>query len=264
MTRPASPRKPGATDIAPRGRGLLAGVLLGAALIIGAGGWALLGGSRTAAPAQRQPLGLFTSLPILWAEAPDIAGMLAADAPPHWARTALENRYRVTPLNTLAPPADVKLLLAAQPRALTPDENVALDGWVRGGGKVLVFADPLLTWDSRFAPGDRRRPQDTVLISPILARWGLGLAFDEGQPPGERDVAGIPVNLPGTLTLRPGGFESRCTIGEAGLIARCAIGKGRAVIVADAAVLEPGEADRPSEERRAKALEVLADWAFAV
>ena len=62
-----------------------------------------------------------------------------------------------------------------QPRPLSPQENVALDNWVAAGGRLLLFADPALTEDSAFAIGDRRRPQDVVLLSPILARWGLEL-----------------------------------------------------------------------------------------
>ena len=52
---------------------------------------------------------------------------------------------------------------------------------MRGGGRVLLFADPMLTRHSAFALGDRRRPQDVVLLSPILARWRLELQFDESH-----------------------------------------------------------------------------------
>ena len=151
-------------------------------------------------------IGLFTTLPILWAESDDLRGLLRSDTPPHWALAALRARGEVKPVDSLMPRKDaplvpgVGLLVMAQPRALAPQENVALDDWVRRGGRLLLFADPLLTEESAFAFGDRRRPQDVVLLSPILARWGLRLEFDEGQPPGERlaDLDGVtlPVNLP--------------------------------------------------------------------
>jgi hypothetical protein len=230
---------------------------LGVIAVLAAGAFALLG-PRATVPAERPGLGLFTSLPILWNEAPDIAAQLASPGPPHWARGELEARYRVEPLDVLAPPATLRLLVIAQPRPLAPEENVALDAWVRGGGRVLLLADPLLTWESRFALGDRRRPQDAVLLSPILARWGLELRFDEDQAEGEHDLGGLPVNLPGVLAARPGGFESRCVIEHSGLVADCAIGKGHATIVADAALLEPGEA----EADHAQAFEVLLERAF--
>jgi hypothetical protein len=145
------------------------------------------------------------------------------------------------PLDTLSETTlgDLEFLLLAQPRALAPAENVALDAWVRGGGRVLLFADPLLTGDSRFAIGDRRRPQDVILLSPILARWGLRLEFDEAQPTGA-SVRGaevpIPVNLPGRFSVVEG--EGRCTLDAGGVLARCAIGGGQALVVADDAVLD--------------------------
>ncbi|MCY1672340.1 ABC transporter [Novosphingobium sp. SL115] len=211
-----------------------------------------------------RPIGLFTSLPILWAEQDGVAGMLADSAPPHWVRTVLEQRGPVVALDTLNDPAlsraGTDRLVMAQPRALSPDENVALDGWVRAGGRVLIFADPMLTQDSAFALGDRRRPQDVVLLSPILARWGLQLRFDDMQQHGERESAGegVPVNLPGTLSFLAGGHDARCRMGPEALVARCAIGKGYAMIVADAALLEQaGDAD----SRRPR-LDALLDQAF--
>jgi hypothetical protein len=107
----------------------------------------------------------------------------------------------------------------------------------------------MLTADSTYALGDRRRPQDIVLLSPILARWGLELRFDEDQPAGEHDAAresagaALPVNLPGQFASRPGGHDARCAIVREGLVARCRIGRGRALIVADAALFEPSDAD---------------------
>lgn len=213
----------------------------------------------------RPPLGLFTSLPIWWSEADDVAGQIAAPqkprSEPHWARRVLaEGREHVVLLDTLLKPEGFADLVMAQPRPLEPSENVALDGWVRGGGHVLLFADPLLTWDSQFGLGDRRRPQDTVLISPILAHWGLELRFDPNQPEGARENTGtdLPVDFPGVLIAVPGG-DAACRIEQAGLIAECRIGKGRALIVTDSAVLEPS--DQPSPQ--AQALRKLMNRAFA-
>ena len=199
-------------------------------------------------PEQRAPLGLFTSLPIWWGEADDVAARVSAPQEPHWARAVLEETRRVVLLDTLLKPAGFADLIMAQPRPLEPQENVALDSWVRGGGHVLLFADPMLTWESRFALGDRRRPQDTVLLSPILGHWGLDLQFDPDQPDrtrentgaGESTGKGLPVRLAGTLVARPDG-DATCRIEQDGLIAECRIGKGRALIVADSAVLEPAE-----------------------
>jgi hypothetical protein len=131
-----------------------------------------------------------------------------------------------------------------QPRPLSPAENVALDDWVAGGGGLLLFADPALTADSAFPVGDRRRPQDIVLLSPILGRWGLRLEFDETQSDGEHvtELEGtvLPVNLRGRLALQPGGRrDASCRIEAAGLAAECKIGRGRVLAIADAALFEP-------------------------
>lgn len=223
------------------------------------------GGGEDRAPARKpaQDIGLVTSLPIYWRETGDIAQVLADDRPPHWTLGVLREAGTVTPLDTLAGPGGTlplphdALLVLAQPFPLAPHENVALDGWVRAGGRVLVFADPMLTAESVFPLGDRRRPQDVVLLSPILKRWGLELRFDETQPPGEREITGrvgkMPVNLAGFFAPLPGGPD--CTLDAGGLIAACRIGKGRVVALADAAVLE--ERSGPQAELRASVLRQL-------
>ena len=226
----------------PRGRnsGRLALIAALAALAIGAGAWALAGGAR-----EKPELGLLTTLPIYWNETHDIGEALGGETPAHWARAALEEDYRLVPLDTLDAGerglVGLDRLLLAQPRALSPEENVALDDWVRGGGRVLLFADPLLTGGSRFHIGDRRRPQDVILLSPILRRWGLDLRFDPDQPQGERGVsldgASVPVNLAGSFGKIATDAPADCTLAAGGLVADCRIGEGRAVVIADAALL---------------------------
>lgn len=209
-------------------------------------------------PRPEPPLGLFTSLPILWSEADGVAGQLAAPAPPHWARAVLEEGRRPVPLDTLLAPEALGDLVMAQPRPLEPAENVALDNWVRGGGHLLLFADPLLTAESRFPLGDPRRPADTVLLGPILAHWGLALR-EKGEG-GESAGTPFPVRSPGELSALPGAPQL-CRIEQAGLIAQCRIGKGSALIVADAALLEPAEG--PAAARAGRALRMLMQRAFA-
>lgn len=226
--------------------------------------WALVARGSDEAPAPSSaPLALFTSLPLYWAEAPDVAAMLQVEGEVHWARAALESEYSLRPLDALDSLAgETPTLLMVQPRPLSPGENVALDKWVRRGGRVLLFADPALTQDSAFALGDKRRPQDTVLLSPILTHWGLSLTFDEDQPLGERTIpvgrAQLPVNLPGRLVELPGGS---CQLTSAGLMARCRIGKGLVTVIADAALFEL-QAQADAIEPRRRALLALANEAF--
>ncbi len=214
-------------------------------------------------PARPQPhpeLGLFTSLPVMWAEEDGLAAHLTEGQQPTWLRAMLERRYLLRPRDILLDLRGLRFLLLAQPRPLDPAENVALDHWVRGGGRLLLFADPMLTAPSRFPIGDRRRPQDVVLLSPILTHWGLDLAFDEGQPQGLREIpgSGLRVDLAGRLSLRNGAVGADCRIERAGLVAQCRIGRGRALVVADAALLD----GRESSAWREVALQTLLDEAF--
>ena len=198
--------------------------------------------AEDAAPAEhgveRPEVGLMATIPIYWGEQAAFGDALSGKGAAHWARAQIESRYTLRPLDTLSDSdlARLHFLLLAQPRALSGTENVALDAWVRAGGRLLLFADPLLTGESRFPIGDRRRPQDVILLSPILGHWGLRLEFDDAQPAGFSETAGrppIPLNLPGRLVA-----EGNCAVESDGVVARCSIGKGQVMILADAAVLD--------------------------
>lgn len=201
-----------------------------------------------------------TSLPILWAEEPSIGAMLGkGEAPPHWARAMLEARGQIYPLDRIANETlrGVDLAVLAQPRPLAPEEMVALDRWVRGGGRLLLFADPMLTAHSIFPLGDPRRPQAIAMVDALLAHWGLDLGYDDEAAEGEKVVrAGgidLPVNLPGSLKAS----GKRCTVDGSGLIATCRVGQGLAVVVADAALFESEGPEAP--EPRKSALFALLD-----
>lgn len=219
--------------------------------------------NREGGQRDRPQLGLFSTLPIYWGEG-GFSAVLEGTDEKSWVRTLLERRFSLEPLDTLEPEAIAGLdrIMLAQPRPLAPSENVALDNWVRGGGRLLVFADPMLTRHSDFAIGDRRRPQDVVLLSPILTRWGLELRFDEDQPGGERWVEGhdgsVPVNQAGAFAPLEG---SGCIVSQGGLLARCAIGEGRVTLLADAAVLDAGH-EGEADPRRSASLDSLVEGAL--
>lgn len=229
-------------------------------MVLAAGSWAFLNREDGQAAKADQRLGLFTSLPILWAEQPDLRDVLAAPEPPHWAHDVFERHGQLVALDTLLDMSRVDVLVIAQPRPLATAENVALDRWVRSGGRLLLFADPMLTEDSAFSLGDRRRPQDVVLLSPILKRWGLELGFDEAQPVGLRESAGeaLPVHLAGQWAPKTGGYDADCRIGSDALVARCTIGEGQAILIADAAILEAQD----NGKARAERLDMLIIEAF--
>ncbi|WP_152608504.1 motility-associated ABC transporter substrate-binding family protein [Croceibacterium mercuriale] len=194
-----------------------------------------------ATPDQPQ-LALFGTIPIYWGEGDGMEDVLAGTATAHWARALLEQHLALHPLATLLAEdlAGHHALLIAQPRVLNPAENVALDQWVRAGGRVLLFADPLLSAESRYPLGDRRRPQDVVLLSPLLRHWGLDLRFDADQAPVRqvREIAGIllPHQVSGTFATLP--ESTGCVLQGAEILADCVVGEGHVVILADAAVLD--------------------------
>lgn len=231
-------------------------VLLALGLALGLIGWL---GMRRSAP-DNTPIALFTTLPLLWSEDGDLGSVLQSDAPSHWAKTVLSQHGQIVPLSSLASNlTGIRRMMMAQPRPLSPAENVALDTWVRGGGQLLLLADPALTEDSPLALGDPRRPQTAVMLSPILARWGLELRFDEAQALGETapDVLGldVPVNLPGRFETRG---QANCKLWGQGLAVTCVIGQGRVIALADAALLERGD----SSGSRPRVLGALLDSAF--
>lgn len=220
-----------------------------------------------AVEAPKTPLGLSTTLPIYWQESADFATILREEGEPGWVRQTLETSFDLVPLDVLTAEAlsPLEHLLLAQPRAFSAAENVALDEWVRAGGRLLLFADPMLTSHSQFSIGDPRRPQDVALLSPILARWGLELTFDSAQPHGERreEAFGLalPVDLAGAFVPLASEVPSGCTISQTGIAARCRIGEGHVTLLADAALLD-GEEDRDLP-RRQTVLHKLVDQSLA-
>ena len=217
---------------------------------------------RTDQPRSEAPIGLFGSIPLIFGES---AG-LTLDAPPPWPRAVIERHGKPVALDALVgeggrdPLAGIDQLVLAQPRALSAAENVALDGWVRRGGNLLLLVDPMYTGHSAFSLGDPRRPQAIAMQAPLLGHWGLRLDFDEAQPAGRRTASAmglaVPVDLPGRFAIVRG---KDCRLWDEGLVATCAIGKGRVYALADATVLDPDAGGAAYET----ALSGLLDAAFA-
>jgi hypothetical protein len=189
----------------------------------------------------RPKLGLMTTLPLQWSEG-GVEAAIAADAPPHPAFARLSSAYDVVPIDDLAGIDRLGLLLLAQPRALGPAELVQLDGWVRRGGRLLILADPALQWGSLYPIGDKRRPLFTSLLSPLFAHWGveLVLPIDDAGPMALRQMDGLSIRTqtPGEWRPTAGDEAATCRIGRETIYADCAVGKGRAILIADADLLD--------------------------
>lgn len=213
-------------------------VLLAGAAIAAAG--AMMMARRSPQPpgprpaSQRPVLLLLTSLPLVFGD--DFS--LEANGSPALSR--LETRYKVVPISVTDPSelAKGRLLLMAHPRAQPAEDLVALDEWVRGGGRVLLLADPMLEWPSERPLGDPLRPPSMFMDTGLLAHWGLRLDAPEERGPRALRLGGYDI-----LGSSPGQLSGGCKVSADRLVARCRIGSGRAVIVADADFLNVADLD---------------------
>jgi len=189
-----------------------------------------------AAPAEKPQVALLTSLPIVFGEQ---FGLEAAPSP---LLQELEKSFTVLPVDGPEQLAQRGLLLAVQPQALTAERLVALDQWVRNGGRLVLLADPFLAFESRRPLGDRFRPPLRYPDTGLLAHWGLSLddAVDNRLEAVDTDFGrGIRVKAAGLGSLTRAGVA--CTLSPTRAVARCRIGKGYATIVADADFAVSGE-----------------------
>lgn len=181
--------------------------------------------------------GVMTALPLFWSEGTPQAQVDRArdqafvDAS-RWQLEAID----VLNKRALAP---TRHLLLAQPRLLAPTELVALDRWVRDGGKLVVLADPLLTWPTKLPLGDPLRAPLTCLLDPLLEHWGLRL---EPVAPQHIRVVRAKLSYGQVLLLAaPSRFTrmgGACTLVDDGLMATCRIGKGAVRLIADADLID--------------------------
>jgi hypothetical protein len=123
---------------------------------------------------------------------------------------------------------------------LAPEELVALDDWVRAGGRALILSDPALLWPSELPLSDARRPPAIGLLGPILDHWGIQL-----EGPAERSLVmeerrqggstrRLIMAAPGTITAT----NPLCRIKWGKYLAQCPIGRGKIVLLADADLLQ--------------------------
>lgn len=211
------------------GRVLLSAVLL--ALLLGCG--------KPVDKRDNQPMLVATGLPLFLGEGGVGAILQEADQRAGIVRK-LSEEHTLIPVDILDRAALARggQLLLIQPRALSGEELVALDEWVRAGGRALIFADPSLVWPSELAIGDARRAPAITLLDPLLSHWGLILDFGEESPEmsASATIGGFQVQVAGGGRWRTTGHP--CTVEERGLVADCTLGRGRALLVADADLLD--------------------------
>ena len=190
--------------------------------------------ARPGAPTEPKPtLSLLTSLPLVFGES------LALDAPKHPLMARLEQDFEVQLVDGPEELPGSGLLLAIQPQALTAERLVQLDRWVREGGRLLLLADPRFVWQSERPLGDKARPAFSFADTGLLRHWGLRLLVgdQDGLTPRRLGDKEILTGSPGELQTQPGG---PCKVSPDALVARCSLGRGSAVVVADSDLVQVG------------------------
>lgn len=216
--------------------------------------------------ARKPDLMLLSALPLRWGE----TGPLDPGSRPAAAYTALAREFHIRSLDVLDESSlgTGRLLLLAQPRALSPAELAALDAWVRRGGRALILTDPHLVWPSRLALGDLRRAPAMGLMDPLLQHWGLRMDAPS-QPEWVRRHINVRGQKRRLIMFAPGSLlsgKADCEVGPPFHIAQCRIGKGRARILADADMLHDalwlgrGSAGAERHARISDNPLILADW----
>ncbi|TRD10716.1 hypothetical protein FGU71_01765 [Erythrobacter insulae] len=211
-----------------------------------------------------------TSLPIYWPGNLDFSTLGSDNAELPWQRVLIERCHTIEPLDTLSqddagtdPLVAIDRLAVIQPRGLSPADNVALDDWVRSGGKLLLMLDPVLSGEYALPLGDPARPVDTALIPPVVERWGMEISvvahdeWDDGITSAQWGPRTVTIIHGGRIS-KANGDGAPCELYADNVIAHCQIGKGTVTLVADAAVVEHQEAGGGEDPT----LTYLLDFAF--
>src|SRR5215470_80422 len=140
----------------------------------------------TLANPKKRVVGLMTGLPLDGGMPPmAMMGMGGGrPLPPQMVMEQIREFFDVKTINQDAKeiPADVDVLMIAQPDKLTPEAALAVDQFVLGGGKALVFVDPVAEL-GRMGPMGMGPGAPTAEFVKILKAWGVD--FDASKTAGD-------------------------------------------------------------------------------
>src|SRR5215470_11138183 len=140
----------------------------------------------TLANPKKRVVGLMTGLPLDGGMPPmAMMGMGGGrPLPPQMVMEQIREFFDVKTINQDAKeiPADVDVLMIAQPDKLTPEAALAVDQFVLGGGKALVFVDPVAEL-GRMGPMGMGPGAPTAEFVKILKSWGVD--FDASKTAGD-------------------------------------------------------------------------------
>src|SRR5262245_62039919 len=140
----------------------------------------------TLANPKKRVVGLMTGLPLDGGMPPmAMMGMGGGrPLPPQMVMEQIREFFDVKTINQDAKeiPADVDVLMIAQPDKLTPEAALAVDQFVLGGGKALVFVDPVAEL-GRMGPMGMGPGTPTSDFVKIMKAWGVD--FDASKAAGD-------------------------------------------------------------------------------
>jgi ABC-type uncharacterized transport system len=194
--------------------------------------------NQSAEQSQKPAIGVMTALPLFWGEGDAKLIVQGSDQRAVILKRLGEDR-KVLPVDTLSKVSleKISLLILAQPRLLSGEEIIQLDDWTRRGGKLILFADPILSWPSQLPLGDARRAPLNSLLDPLFNHWGLSLSAKLPVTGAieKQMIFGRVAALVTSGIWRNG--NARCTLAAEGIIAECVFGQGKAILVADTDIL---------------------------
>lgn len=120
-------------------------------------------------------VGLLTQLPMQYGPGGPQA-MMQGRAQPYVLYEQLQENYELAEIDPgfAALPEDLDLLMLVHPPELNDDQLYAIDQFVLGGGRTLVFVDP-----HSEALDPRATAPNSSSLGPLLAAWGVDFARDK-------------------------------------------------------------------------------------
>lgn len=193
------------------------------------------------ADSSAQPTIMMTSLPLRWSGSDDFTAILAGasvDDPALRQLEALGPLMVVDRLDGLSLNPKASLLLL-HPRALTPQDLVAVDAHIGSGGRAVILADALSSWPLPHALGDGRNPPITSLLTPLLDHWGIRLdAVPHGKEANEVRLFLSGKQLRLMSAGRFSAMPDSCQAMGGGFVLNCTMGRGEIWLVGDADLLQ--------------------------
>lgn len=139
----------------------------------------------TLANPKKRVVGLITGLPLDGGMNPMAMMGGGRGTPPQVVMEQIRDFFEIKTLgqDVKEIPADVDVLMVAQPDRLTPEAAYAIDQYVLGGGKILAFVDPVVETNARQGPMAMAPSGPSAEFIRVLKAWGID--FDAGKVAGD-------------------------------------------------------------------------------